>query len=652
MAKGWIRAWADETARVVAGDLRTDKDRSRFRKSFTTPLRAGPDASSDVLTTLKWGDDCELPNGIQSGTWSHARANGQEGFIATRHVIEVGYVNTTSGADAYTAELTLANGQAVKLLWGDLVQITERSGQRCEVRARGRRGTIDAARLTSDPLLEVYFVDVGQGDGVLVRLPSGRHMLIDGGLPRAHQMTGKNVADFVDWKFHDDYGHYRVSLDAMIASHSDYDHYGGLWDLVRMEAAEDNELSCIDVAIGEFCHPGLSRWENRPGANPPHKDSLGPNEAGWFIRLLGDRADAEASTVNGAANELGGDWKNFIADILQRNAETTFSRLGVGREILQGGGPLPRFWSDDSTVNIQVLAPVTADRDGTVALKDLGDTGQNTNGHSICLRLDYRDARVLLTGDLNKKSMEWIIDSYGDRISAFNCDAVKACHHGSGDISYKFLEHVKAGATIVSSGDAEGFAHPRPEVVAASAVTGHMSVDRNKDKLITPLVYMTEIERSVSLGQVSHIKFGAYPASGGSTLDGALFGMPSREIADKALLTDRDRQAIAKADDTTAKQLERDAIQREKNPLRELDANQIAAKTRGAYHYRTVHELFSIQYGNKSVWRSRIMTKNHYGLVNVRTDGKTIICATMTEAGDGWTVHSFPARFGSQIPTG
>jgi hypothetical protein len=61
-----------------------------------------------------------------------------------------------------------------------------------------------------------------------------------------------------------------------------------------------------------------------------------------------------------------------------------------------------------------------------------------------------------------------------------------------------------------------------------------------------------------------------------------------------------------------------------------------------------VHELFSIQYGNRSVWRSRLMTKNHYGLVNVRTDGKTILCATMTEAGDGWTVHSFPARFGSQ----
>ena len=126
---------------------------------------------------------------------------------------------------------------------------------------------------------------------------------------------------------------------------------------------------------------------------------------------------------------------------------------------------------------------------------------------SICLRLDYGNARILLTGDLNKKSMEWIIDSYGDRIGAFNCDVVKACHHGSGDISFKFLEQVKAGRRAISSGDAEGFAHPRPEVVAASAVTGHVSVDRSKDKLITPLIYMTEVERSVALGQVTHIRF-------------------------------------------------------------------------------------------------------------------------------------------------
>lgn len=97
------------------------------------------------------------------------------------------------------------------------------------------------------------------------------------------------------------------------------------------------------------------------------------------------------------------------------------------------------------------------------------------------------------------------------------------------------------------------------------------------------------------------------------------------------------------ADD--ARRIEQDAINRERTPLRELDDRQRAARTRAEYHFRNIHNLFSIQYGNQSVWRSRIMTKNHYGLVNVRTDGRTIMCATMKESGDGWTVHHFPARF-------
>ena len=39
------------------------------------------------------------------------------------------------------------------------------------------------------------------------------------------------------------------------------------------------------------------------------------------------------------------------------------------------------------------------------------------------------------------------------------------------------------------------------------------------------------------------------------------------------------------------------------------------------------------------------MTQVHYGLVNVRTDGETIVCATIVETGDGWNVHEFKARF-------
>jgi hypothetical protein len=39
------------------------------------------------------------------------------------------------------------------------------------------------------------------------------------------------------------------------------------------------------------------------------------------------------------------------------------------------------------------------------------------------------------------------------------------------------------------------------------------------------------------------------------------------------------------------------------------------------------------------------MEKNHYGLVNVRTDGELIMCATLDETAEDWIIHTFLARF-------
>ena len=123
------------------------------------------------------------------------------------------------------------------LLWGDGVEFvgSQVSGGKRKVRARGRNrtGWIDVDALDGGrPLLELYVIDVGQGDGILIRTPDFRHILIDGGYPRQKQNTGKSAGDFVDWKFFEDYGLDRLDLDAMIASHNDEDHYGGLADLL------------------------------------------------------------------------------------------------------------------------------------------------------------------------------------------------------------------------------------------------------------------------------------------------------------------------------------------------------------------------------------------------------------------------------------
>ncbi|MBM7663047.1 beta-lactamase superfamily II metal-dependent hydrolase [Bacillus mesophilus] len=67
------------------------------------------------------------------------------------------------------------------------------------------------------PQLEVHFINVGQGDGVLVIMPNGKKMLVDGG-PRE---SGIRIVDYLK-------KHSIDELDLVVSTHPDADHIGGL----------------------------------------------------------------------------------------------------------------------------------------------------------------------------------------------------------------------------------------------------------------------------------------------------------------------------------------------------------------------------------------------------------------------------------------
>lgn len=329
---------------------------------------------------------------------------------------------------------------------------------------------------------------------MLIRVPDGRHILIDGGYTRAKQPTGKSAADFVDWKFFKDYGLARIQLDAVIASHCDADHYGGLWDVLRTDEDAMAELDCAGADIGGFYHAGVSWW--RPGDR-----WLGRVRNGFFIDLLDDVDSLVEALRSDADRRLQGEWADFLREV--RQATSNVRRLGV----TAGSDArvfLPGFGDGEGPVTIRALAPVLHDVDGVPGVRVLGSAGQtaqNTNGHSVLLRLDFGRARILLTGDLNRRSMQALLEEYDGRQDVLACDVAKGCHHGSDDVSFVFLRHVNAAATVISSGDRAGHGHPRPAVVGASGLTGHVTIDEARDELLTPLVYSTEIERSVALGR-------------------------------------------------------------------------------------------------------------------------------------------------------
>lgn len=68
--------------------------------------------------------------------------------------------------------------------------------------------------------LEVHFIDVGQGDSVLIRSPTGQNVLYDGGRRDDDALAYLQSVGV-------------TSLDLVIASHADADHIGGLEEVVR-----------------------------------------------------------------------------------------------------------------------------------------------------------------------------------------------------------------------------------------------------------------------------------------------------------------------------------------------------------------------------------------------------------------------------------
>src|SRR5688572_27169333 len=88
-----------------------------------------------------------------------------------------------------------------QLLWGDFVErLNGKEDGWIEIRGRGERGWIQENEITDEQLLEIYFVDIGQGDGCFVVVPKDeqhdrdRFLLIDAG-------ERDNMFRFLSWRF-------------------------------------------------------------------------------------------------------------------------------------------------------------------------------------------------------------------------------------------------------------------------------------------------------------------------------------------------------------------------------------------------------------------------------------------------------------------
>src|SRR3989344_1217708 len=103
---------------------------------------------------------------------------------------------------------------------------------------------ITKAPAQADGLVHVYFLNVGQGDAILIQGPDGTQILIDGGPGRRVIDELTAVMPITD-----------RTIDVVIATHTDADHLTGLVEVLKYYEVEnifETGMACATAICGQW----------------------------------------------------------------------------------------------------------------------------------------------------------------------------------------------------------------------------------------------------------------------------------------------------------------------------------------------------------------------------------------------------------------
>jgi len=387
-----------------------------------------------------------------------------------------------------------------QVLWGDWLEIDPDRQATSEFmpiiwakrsRARRKQLWIRKDETTDERPLEIIFVDVGQGDGAVLITPERgdeeRIVVIDAG-------ESDNMCRFLNGRFKAYRG---FNFYAAVITHPDADHYFGFKKIF-----EDD-----DIGFEHVYHNGLMElpvsgdFEKFGGT---FRDEI---QQITYIRRLW-QTDAEVREDFGPGVDVGRFWfPGLVRAGLENPRIGDFRMLSTRHGTIHNGRCyMPDFApADGRSYVIEVLGPVVeTDSQGTPRLRRISGYGKTKNGHSVLLRLEFGDFSILFGGDLNKPAERFLLrhytgqsrlpqsgPAYSEALEAarnrFRSEVMKTCHHGAADVTDMFLDAVNPACFIISSGDAEGHVHPRPDLLGRLGKFGRGD---------SPVLLSTELQRS------------------------------------------------------------------------------------------------------------------------------------------------------------
>jgi len=332
------------------------------------------------------------------------------------------------------------------LIFGDEVETNGPPiNGRVKAEFRGRKGFISDNHLSNKPALEMYFIDVGQGDSTFIVTPNRKKILIDGGI-------NKRAFGFLAWKYRLDKDGPPLDIDLLVLSHADADHIDGLTPIIRSPK----------INVRKIIHNGIATFKD--GTFDTALGNLDPSEK--YLVTRHDSLDDLGSFVLSDGFEK---WRQAIVD-----ERTPYNAVDSTTGSIDSG---------DLDISIDVLGPRLDIYRGKPVYRWFKDEAATINGHLVVLRLKYRDVSVLFSGDLNSDGAKNLLE---DPSLSYKLDAhvFKSPHHGSHDFHWPFLQAIRPQISVISSGDDPDHGHPRAVFIGAIGQVSRSTM---------PLVFSTEI---------------------------------------------------------------------------------------------------------------------------------------------------------------
>ena len=294
----------------------------------------------------------------------------------------------------------------------------------------------------------VSYLDVGQGNSVLIKLPDGKTILVDGGDISYGEVVAKYLTDYGVGK-----------IDYLIATHSDSDHIGGL-NYVLDKFEVKNILRPFQISGSGTSAETFIAYE--------YED----------INEIYEKLMLDTSGKNKVSRVTTSVYKDFIRKIysetyFEENTEVE-SRVGVFYDGLKISG---------DNYEIEFFAPLKRETeynledycDKTTGYATVGYGVANTNDNSAIFTLNCFGDYYLFTGDAsfngegkgtNKAEDDFIESLTNEEIQRLsNISVYLLGHHGSKHSSSReLLSLINPRFIVVSSGHEYG--HPADETLA------------------------------------------------------------------------------------------------------------------------------------------------------------------------------------------